>query len=103
MNLTEYLCDYCDSVFSSSYLVSGHQKWSCLGVPNAKNERDEQRKAVYQKWGKKRCEDCRVEMGWMTETECSSPTIERCEACQEEERLASFDPSRRQDYRKKFQ
>ena len=45
--MSEYLCDYCDSVFSSPLLVKNHQKKSCIGTTTEKDEIDEWKKIKY--------------------------------------------------------
>ena len=47
IRITEYLCDYCDSVFISPLLVKMHQQKSCTGTTNEKDDRDEWRKIEY--------------------------------------------------------
>lgn len=47
IRITEYLCDYCDSVFSSPLVVKNHQKKSCLGTTNEKDEIDQWKKIEY--------------------------------------------------------
>lgn len=48
IRITEYLCDYCDSVFPSPLLVQQHQQKSCLGVTSKqKDGRDEWKKIEY--------------------------------------------------------
>jgi len=45
--MTEYLCDYCDSVFLSPLLVKHHQQKSCIGTTTQKDEIDEWKKIKY--------------------------------------------------------
>jgi hypothetical protein len=43
----EYLCDYCDSSFSSPLLVQNHKKKSCLGVTHVPDPENEKKKRDY--------------------------------------------------------
>jgi len=45
--ITEYLCDYCDSIFISPLLVKMHQQKSCLGTTTEKDEIDQWKKIKY--------------------------------------------------------
>lgn len=59
--MTEYLCDYCDSIFSSPLLVKKHQQKSCLGTTNEKDEVDQWKKIKYIESNSARpttCEKC---------------------------------------------
>lgn len=61
--ITEYLCDYCESVFRSPFFVRQHQKKSCMGVKIEKDHRDELKKIVYTEFYSRnpsKCEDCGI-------------------------------------------
>lgn len=47
IRITEYLCDYCDSIFSSPLLVKKHQQKSCIGTTTEKDELDQWKKIKY--------------------------------------------------------
>ena len=47
IRITEYLCDYCDSIFKSPLVVKMHQQKSCIGTMTEKDDRDQWKKIKY--------------------------------------------------------
>jgi hypothetical protein len=97
--MTEYLCDYCDSVFSSPLLVKKHQQKSCIGSIIQKDDMDEWKKIEYiesTSINPKKCQECGmvfIERGldkrgknWKDWKDWKEKNI-KCVECQEKEKV----------------
>ena len=88
---TEYLCDHCECVFQSPLLVQQHQKKSCTGVKNKKqDEREERKRLAYQEFrsaNRKKCKDCGTDMFFVEMFEIKWIKGNKCMTCQEEEHI----------------